>query len=278
MSEEFGTILKTPEEILKTQIDANIKAFQDKTANSSTYKNFLEKIINELVIKPRREFQPHVGGWYYCNMVSGTWLDQVKQLKSQNNPIMEEFSDIGALDEAPKHFSHLIKDINPADRVIEYESISGRSKNINLATRINVSGDVSLVWKDSIDLKIAKYHKIWLQYIEFAKKGFIKPPDNYKEAVDIFVDMPYLNGLWVAVLEPFTYRLLALYYFIGLTPTTIPLKEILGTKGSTEMTTYSISYKVVDVVDKFYDINMKDGVYQPPSGRLYEEFMKSFEQ
>jgi len=57
---------------------------------------------------------------------------------------------------------HLIVDVDPTQLNIDYETISGRVRNINFATRTLPTSEFSIQWKDNRDLDIFRYHDTWI--------------------------------------------------------------------------------------------------------------------
>ena len=58
---------------------------------------------------------------------------------------------------------------------------------------------------------------------------------------------------------------------MGVAPTNpIPLQELLGQRGASQATTYTINYKIVDTIVQMF--------HGQPSGNFYNEFMESQSQ
>lgn len=245
---------------------ANIEAQSSKKNFTEDHKLFLKNFIKQMVLDPRNHWAPHVNGWYYINMVGGSWEDQVISMTSDSSNEFKEFSP-NAKDiivRAKKEFGHLIKDLDSFQMGIDYESISGRLRTISVATRTNISNEFSLSWKENADADVFRYHEYWYDFIEAHKKGFIPSTSSYADE-DFFIEVPYFNAVWVAILKPFTMELQGLMKFMGVAPTSLPIKEFLGQRGASQATTYNISYKVVDVIVQMYD--------KEPVGPFYTEFM-----
>lgn len=251
-------------------IEKNIKALLAKRNFNDDYSSFTRNFIKELLIKTRSHWSPHVNGWYYANMIGGTWEQHVIDISNNPNDEYKEFSPGASkiIPRAKKEFGHLIKDIDGMQLGMDYEGVSGRLRTISVATRTNISTEFTITWKENINADVFKYHNYWYNYIEASKKGFITSfvadysPESY------FIEVPYFNAIWIAILKPFTYELQGLIKFMGVAPTALPLQSLLGQRGSSQATTYSINYKVIDVIIQMYDEGK-------PSGNFYEEFMHS---
>lgn len=260
----------------RTAYDRNIiksaLASNTKQNFSVEYSDFVSKVVKQLIIDPKNEWDPMVSGWYYVNMINGTWVDEVKEMTSTNEGSFKEFSTnaTGIITEATEHFGHLIKDINPPQVGIDYDSISGRLRTINIATRSNLTNEFSITWKDNSEAIIFKYHELWNDYIEAQRKGFFKSTIDKNTDIknDYFISVPYLNAVWIAIFKPHTYNLLGLIKLMGVAPTNpIPLQEILGQRGVPQAATYTINYKIVDAIIQMY--------HGEPYGNFYNEFMES---
>lgn len=234
------------------------------------YSTFISKIVKQLIIDPKGHWEPHVSGWYYVNMVNGTWVDEVIKISRDKEHEFKEFS-TGAENVFKKcqtEFGHLIKDINPPQIGIDYDSISGRLRTISIATRSNLTNEFSITWKDTADALVFKYHELWNDYIEAQRKGFFESTNTRNNPDDYFIDVPYFNAIWIAIFKPFTYELIGLVKLLGVAPTNpIPLQEILGQRGVAQATTYTINYKIVDAIVQMY--------HGTPSGNFYNEFMET---
>ena len=238
-----------------------------KTGMDNNYQTFVNKIVKQLIVDPRGNWAPHVNGWYYVNMVGGTWESKlVNAYKDKENSYKEFSTNPETLfTSVKKEFGHLIKDINPPQLGIDFDTISGRLRNISIATRTNMTQEFSIVWKDNSTAQVFKYHEFWNDFIDAHRKGFIKSDEKYDDDT-YFIDVPYFNSVWIAILKPFTFELLGLVKLMGVAPSNpIPLQEILGQRGASQLTNYTINYKVVDSI-----VQMFEG---KPSGNFYNEFM-----
>mgnify|MGYP003585514847 FL=1 len=230
------------------------------------YKTFINNIIKQTIIDPRQTWAPGINGWYYANFVGGTWEDQLIEITNNNTVEYKEFS-TGAgtlIPRVKQEMGFLIKDVNPPQYNMDYDGVSGRLRTISIATRVNLSTEFSVTWKETASGDVFKYHEFWMDYIEAHKKGFIPSLSSYKED-SYFIDVPYYNAMWVAVFKPFTYELICLIKLMGISPTSLPVQEFIGQRGQSQATTYNISYKVVDAIIQTFE--------GKPSGNFYQEFM-----
>ena len=162
------TIEKT-KELYRAQIDKNINHIIETKKFDGQYTQFLRKVSTQLIIDAKDHIFPHVSGWYYINMVGGTWIDQILKKEIED---YHEFSP-GAetvLTELPKSMGNLIKDIDPPQLNVEFETISGRLRNINTATRILPTSEFSMTWQETPHLDVIKYHELWRDYMDAHRK------------------------------------------------------------------------------------------------------------
>lgn len=265
---EFTQELSTS--LYDNNVERNIKALLEKRNFNDEYASFTRNFIHEILVKTRSQWAPHVNGWYYVNMIGGTWEQHVIDISNDATAEYKEFSP-GAgtiIPRAKKEFGHLIKDIDGVQLGMDYEGVSGRLRTISVATRTNISTEFTISWKENSDADVFKYHNYWYNYIEASKKGFITKTDVEYSDTSYFMEIPYYNALWVAILKPFTYELQGLIKFMGIAPTGLPLQNLLGQRGASQATTYSVNYKVIDIIIQMYD-------KQKPSGNFYDEFMES---
>lgn len=255
------------QEIFQKKLDASIEQLISKRNLSDQYSQFLKNVINQVNVDPKRTWIPHVNGWYYINMVSGTWVNHIlnDELKdyTEFSPNRKEL-----LEDINKLFGSYIKDIDPPQINIEHETISGRTRNINYPTRLTITSEMSLTLKDNANLDMFKYHELWRDYIDAYKKGFGTSAGSESYADEsYFIDIPYSNAVWVAIFRPFTMELNALIKIMGVAPTTLPLKEIIGQRATPQATTYTMNYKANDLIMQVYG-------REQPEGNFYEEFLE----
>lgn len=246
----------------------SVNTITSKSNVDPEYRTFINNVVKQNIIDPRKDWIPGVNGWYYANVVGGTWEKQLISLVDTKNFEYKEFS-VGLpsmLTHAKKEFGHLLKDIIPPQVGVDYDSISGRLRTISIATRINLSNEFSITWKENASGSIFKYHEAWMDYIEAHKKGFIPSTSEYNDS-DYFIDVPYFNAVWIAVFKPFTFELIALIKLMGVSPTQLPLQELLGQRGQSQSITYSLNYKVIDAIIQTFE--------GPPTGNFYKEFMNT---
>jgi hypothetical protein len=81
--------------------------------------------------------------------------------------------------------------------------------------------------------------------------------------------MPYFNAVWVAIFKPFSTKIQGLIKIMGVSPVSLPFKQILGDRAKNTLTTINTTYKSTDMIHKFYKENNKDLTHSP----FYKEFI-----
>lgn len=222
------------------------------------------KFMNEQVSTKYGEMTPHVNGYYYIHMVSGPWVDTLSEKKDEDTKLIDNYtynnSDLSnfvkGFKRINRQFGQLATDIDIPQLNIEYESVSGKNRNLNYASKVHFAGDFSINFLENFNNDVFRYHESWFKYIDALKKGFIKMPikkkdDNFNG--QDFIEVPYFNAVWVAVYAPFTTNIRLLIKIMGVAPINLPFKQIIGDRGKNQLTTINQSYKSNDMVYKFFE-------------------------
>ncbi len=216
----------------------------------------LQKKIHKALTVDYKDITPHVNGYYYIHMVHGTWKnDIIKQTFNGSFIKNNEFSTF-----TKEHFANIdssfgqfATDIDVPQINIDYESISGKNRNLNYASKLNYNGDFSINFLENNNNMIFRYHEAWYKYIDAYKKGFVKKNvAPYKDDA-YFVDVSYYNAVWVAVFAPFTTNIRLLIKIMGAAPVNLPFKQIIGDRTKSSLSTINQTYKSNDMIYKFYE-------------------------
>lgn len=272
---DYSTLSTADEERTdyREQIDKGFDtAYKDSVGRSD---GELLKFMHKQVSVNYSGHAAHVSGYYYIQMVSGVWTDAVVSTQSdteyfedfQNND-MSSFP-ANKLNEFTKNFGMLATDIDIPQLNIEYETMSGRNRTLNYASRLNFSGDFSINFIENYTNTIFRYHESWFKYIDALKKGYVKSINKDLKITNKFIDIPYFNAVWVAIFAPFTTNIRGLVKIMGVSPINLPFKQIIGDRSKSTLTTINQNYKSNDMVYKFFDSD--DDRNKSP---LYKEFEK----
>jgi len=264
-------------ETFKSSLDNKINnrfSHISDSSNQTIFKNMFKNITTNY-----KDFSPHISGNYYIQMIHGTWVDIIKN--TNNNYKLSDngkklLSSHGTFDTLVKNisssFGMYATDIDIPQFNIEYESVSGRNKNLNYASKINYNGDFNINYVEGGETEIISYHENWLKFIELHKKGEVEPIEktyaNKNFDKDYFIDTPYFNATWVAVFKPMTDEISCLIKIMGTSPINLPLKSIIGDRSKSSITTLNINYKSNDMFYLFFNTEA-----ERESSSFYQEFL-----
>jgi len=262
----------THKKLISTMMDSKVKDLRNSD---------ILKFMNEQVSTKYGEMSPHVNGYYYIHMVSGPWVQTLSEIEDKDIAKLDdaytyENSDLSTFKETGfkrvlLQFGQLATDIDIPQINIEYESVSGKNRNLNYASKVHFAGDFSINFLENYNNDIFRYHESWFKYIDALKKGFIKMPPIQQDEnhdADDFIEVPYFNAVWVAVYAPFTTNIRLLIKIMGVSPINLPFKQVIGDRGKNALTTINQSYKSNDMIYKFYE----DDADQDKCN-FFEEFM-----
>jgi hypothetical protein len=256
----------------------NVDDSANNKDNSKVTYNAICKSMHKSISTDYKKFSPHVGGYYYIHMVGGTWLDDLSSATGDKDNDTTGIKDYTEFSEFEKDVVNSMKskkygkhatDIDPPQLSIEYESISGKVRNINYASRINLTNDFSINYVDNMQLDVFRYHDYWVKYIEALKKGYIKSSSS--NDTSMFIDIPYFNAVWIVLFNPMKTGIRGLIKILGVSPIGLPIKQIIGNRSKSEMTTISQNYKCIDMVTEFYE-NEEDLL----SSAFYKEYVNDY--
>ena len=245
---------------LLNYINANLSHVIGNAGDPAQYKLLYDLGLRYL----DKDFSPHVNGFYYVSVDSGTW---VSAAPSQN------YSDdyLKALSDFKINCSSYITDIDMPNLSLEFDTLSGKARSLNYATKMSYSSDFSLnIINDSNNYCI-KYLDCQLQFISSYRKGTIEiADDNYTSLTGPqFINMPYFDAVWVAIFKPFSFKIDCLIKILGVAPINMPFKQIIGDRAKSSLSSLNMNYKSTDMFYKFYG--------DKASGPLYDEFIAHLE-
>jgi len=264
LNEKFDTVYSS-EETVKTA----------ESAEEEEGELNLKKYMHKQVTVNYKQFSPHISGFYYIQMVSGPWMDTMTtpdhtsiETDFQKKNDFSKFTK-KSLANFTKDFGMMATDIDIPQLNVEYETVSGRNRSLNYATRTHFSGDFSINFVEQYDNLIIRYHESWFKYIDALKKGYIKNVSDAPSLTTQFINVPYFNAVWIAIFKPFTSNIIGLIKIMGVSPINLPMKQIIGDRSKSALTTINQNYKSNDMVYKFFDDDNDKA-----SSELYKEFKK----
>lgn len=261
-------------------IDKQIMQLAEKHSQSENVKNILFNWHKNITTGYRyTNYSPHINGFYMVFMQHGTWYDHYRSYMQSN-------SDTGGLTlsdyktptggDFRKSFPILATDVDLPDLTKEYTSVSSRLRNSFTVARDYFVSDFNVSYIENINLDVMRYHEAWHKYIDLLKTGALA--DSGRSITNCasqplnssyFIDVPYANAIWIAVFKPFTTDIQMLVKVTGVMPVNMPLKQVIGNRSGSKMTTLNLTYKSADMFYKFYDGT--DQVYND-QGALAQSF------
>lgn len=249
------------------------------------------KFMHSNITTNYADYAAHVSGYYYIQMVHGSWTDTVSSLSGGSpDKLSGNYEEKGTesyksnndtstftkkhFKKLSQQFGQLATDIDIPQLNIEYESISGKARNLNYASRLHFAGDFSINYIENYTNHVIRYHESWFKYIDALKKGYVNLPiSNTDNDKNYFIDVPYFNAVWVVIFAPFTTNIRGLVKIMGVSPINLPIKQIIGDRSKSALTTINQSYKSNDMIYKFFDSDA-DRLKSP----FYKEFIKDMEK
>ena len=281
--------------IVHDKMDA---AYDSQYAKKNTANDLLKKddeilkLMHRNITSNYADYAAHVSGYYYIQMIHGSWTDTVKTLytSDNSNPAAGSYENEGDnnyksnndtstftkehFNKIAKQFGQLATDIDIPQLNIEYESVSGKSRHLSYASKLHFAGDFSINFIENYTNHVIRYHESWFKYIDALKKGYVNLPINSADNdKSYFIDIPYFNAVWVVIFAPFTTNIRGLIKIMGVAPINLPIKQIIGDRSKSALTTINQNYKSNDMIYKFFDTDA-DRLDSP----FYKEFIQDMKK
>lgn len=255
--------------------DTSFKKIVDSEFDKLYGKDKIDTIVkrmHRMVTQDYGNITPHVNGYYFIHMIHGTWVNTIHDAAASNSNSdikggvfdskykksndMSDFKSISQnIERITEQFGQLATDIDIPQINIEYESISGKARNLNYASRIHFAGDFSINFLENYNNDVLRYHETWLKYIDALKKGYVIQPSgkiNNSDATE-FIDVPYFNAVWIVIFAPFSTNIRGLIKIMGVSPINLPIKQIIGDRSKSTLSTINQNYKSNDMIYRFYE-------------------------
>jgi hypothetical protein len=227
----------------------------EETLNTNPY---IRYIYRQLLNK---SFHPAVNG--YCLMY------MVPPALSGMSDVSEYINSIG------KMVPFFGVDATPPNININVSQTRTISGNFIYATGAEPQGQISINYIDNSDLQIYNLHKIWIDYIRHCVLGDIKPTSEYMpdNKHDEFIYLDYAASIYIIQFKPtIDNNITFISKAVGVFPTSLPDKEIIGRRDSNELVMLPISYECCQY--RQYIINSKNNEFK----WIYDEFIGLFEE
>ena len=249
----------------KKELDDFIKGKNNNDSN--TVLTNISSVLQNLIIDYGKNLHPHINGYYLIFMQNGSWATQnLNNVSSHlSYPTLVELFNSATIDKSQsitpitfgKNIMPLVAtDIDLPEFTKEYNQVSSRNPGITSYTKDNHITDFNISYVEHGNSLIIKYYEHWHKIIELYKKGLIKADSANSSRINnlkYFYEVPYLNNIWVLNLN-INLDITALFLLPGVKPISLPLKQYLGNRSQTKLTTYNIQHKLTNkVLFKFYD-------------------------
>jgi len=253
--------------------DSKTRKFTKKWINDN-----LKKFLTSLTCNygsDYSDFDPFISGNYGVFMQHGTWFETLKSYNIDIPAPVKNYISLmdgdylkninlndsiyGKETENILKFSQLITDIQVPEPSKEYMAISTRQKNSFINTRDYVGSDFSINALDNKKLELMKYMEAWHKSIDLIREGLFFNDEALKkylkniESEDYLINNPYCNTIWIALFDSKGIELKGIIALFGVMPVNLPLKNMIGDRGSPKITTYSLNFKFMDLQYKFID-------------------------
>jgi hypothetical protein len=158
----------------------------------------------------------------------------------------------------------LALDFTPPEIQVTTDSMeSGASVALPYATGVTRHGQLSINYIDNENLDIYNVHENWVNYMEQVVYGTVEPAKEYILSGQI----DYMASAYVVRFSPDMKQGVHIGKAVGIFPINQPTKEILGTRGSHELTMIPINYNCVAYITASNQNN-------PYTNWLVEDFKK----
>ena len=279
------------ENVMEDHFENYIENSSGIQSGNTDLNEFLEQLIKTFGIGYSK-FEPFINGNYAVFMEHGTWFHTLEEYSKKAKGIPITITNYISLMNTTKvnegigetpilgskfgnllKFSQTITDISLPEPNKEYMAISTRQKNSFINTRDFIGSDFSMNFMDNSNLDIFKYFESWHKSIDLIREGlfFNDKTTTGKEFLsniakeDYLLENPYCNTVWVTILDSKGINLRGIIALFGIMPMNIPLKSLIGDRGSPKISTYNLNFKFMDIqyslVDgwsKLQDVANKD--------------------
>jgi hypothetical protein len=137
-------------------------------------------------------------------------------------------------------------DFTPPASTVNTANHANRVANSPYPTEVNHSDSLSLTCIDNYNLDVYTYHLIWTEYMRDVLDGYVKPSSEYMDLQQTQYEQSmmfdYMGAAYIVKYLPNQSKITYACKCIGIFPTTMPSKELIGTRGQSEITTLPITY------------------------------------
>jgi len=134
-------------------------------------------------------------------------------------------------------------EFSPPECAINTDQVSSNSNvRIPFAVGKTSGGQMSINFIENMRLDVYSFHNNWINYIEQVMLGYIDPTDEFIESGEL----DYATSAFVMRYKPDLKSMVYLGKAIGIFPINLPNKEIIGSRATPTLTTFTINYACCD--------------------------------
>jgi len=153
---------------------------------------------------------------------------------------------ISTLKDFGKVYPFMATDFTPPQTQIQNSQVQARTGALSYASDIMETQSVSISFIESNPITIYKFHLLWIEYIRDILKGEIKPADKYLNPKSAeFGAQDYLASLFIVKYIPDMKTVSYIGKCIGVCPTALPSKELVGSRNTNEMCVLPFEYSCI---------------------------------
>ncbi len=149
-------------------------------------------------------------------------------------------------------------------------TLTSTSGSQQYASELQITDNMSVTYMETDDLDVYSFHRTWVNYISEILEGNIKPGfdsstgDNYI----YFRTIDYASSFYFVKFRPDLETITYIGKAIGCFPKELPSTELIGNRGTNELTTLSFNYAVSD----FREVTYREAATPMDDHWLVKEF------
>jgi len=246
-------------------VDSMLTKFYEGKSSS----NFRKSMHKATLPIFHKNFQPHISGYQFAYMVSGSWFGDALQYLG-NEELGFPIAPHSAVESINTNIATFIKGVEYTSPLFEYDSVSGRAKNIMNPSKENITNDFTVSIHDNMNNDYLVYHTLWYNYIKQAKLGTITIPES--SIIGDFYDISYQNKYYIFTFDA-KMTIKSIVVIMGVMPTDVPIKEYSGKYTTTTSEHISFRFKCIDIIPQLiYDDKLLE------TSEIFKEFKNDYEQ
>lgn len=153
---------------------------------------------------------------------------------------------IKTLQDFGKIIPFMATDFTSPQTEVQNDQVQSRTGAISYATDVIETENLSISYIESNPLTIYKFHLMWIEYIRQILQGTIAPDDKYITLdSDMFGAQDYLSSFYIVKYSPDLMTINYISKCIGVYPSRLPSKELIGTRTTNEVCVLPFEYSCI---------------------------------